>query len=298
MPVGESAPVRLPQPVALTIAGSDSGGGAGIQADLATFAAFGCFGTSAITALTAQNTLGVHGVETVAPAFVQAQMRAVLVDMGAAVVKTGMLGSAEVVEAVAETLKEHMAQLAQSARPDRELPIVCDPVMVAKGGAKLLRPSAVRALVEKLFPLCWLVTPNGDEVEALIQMRPTTLAGLADAARRLAAFGPRGVLLKGGHLPIEEGVALDVLLWEGELFALRHPRLDAPPNHGGGCTLSSAIAAGIALGWAVPEACARARAYVQRGLEQGGVPGEGRGHGTLARQIPVPEMGPIEPLRI
>jgi hydroxymethylpyrimidine/phosphomethylpyrimidine kinase len=252
---------RIPR--ALTIAGSDSGGGAGIQADLKTFSAFRVFGMSAITAVTAQNSTGVQAVENLPPAFVAAQLRSVLKDFGADAAKCGMLSTAAIIEAVAGALREHPV-------PN----LVVDPVMVAKSGDPLLQPDARKALVERILPLALVVTPNLHEAEALAGQPVRDRAGMEAAARRIHAMGPRHVLVKGGHLP---GEAVD-LLWDGQgMTAFTAPRIESPNTHGTGCTLSAAIAAGLALGQPLGEAVGRAKAYVTRAIREGFQAGHGVG---------------------
>ena len=253
--------MRIPR--ALTIAGSDSGGGAGIQADLKTFSAFRVFGMSVITAVTAQNSVGVQGVENLPPAFVARQLRSVLEDFGADAAKCGMLSTAPIIEAIADVLRE---------RPIANL--VVDPVMVAKSGDPLLRPDARQALITRMLPLALVVTPNLPEAEALTGMPVTDRAGMEEAARRIGALGPRHVLVKGGHL---KGDAVD-LLWDGRGFQeFSVPRVDSSNTHGTGCTLSAAIAAGLALGHALPDAVARAKSYVTRAIREGFQAGRGVG---------------------
>ncbi len=252
----------------LIVAGSDSGGGAGIQADLKTVMALGGYGMTAITALTAQNTLGVHGVHPVPPAFVQQQMRVVLDDIGADAVKTGMLGDAALIEAVAEVLR------------GLTCPIVIDPVMVAKGGARLLDPAAIGAL-RTLLPLATVLTPNVPEAEALTGLTITDEASVSRAIAALLAMGPRAVLLKGGHLPGE--IVRDWLGTAGGVRRLDGPRIDTHHTHGTGCTTASAVAAGLAQGMALPDAVLRARAYVQAAILA--APGYGQGHGPLGHQV-------------
>ena len=250
-------------PTALTIAGSDSGGGAGIQADLKTFSAFRVFGTSVLTALTAQNSVGVHGVFDVPPPFVASQIDAVLSDMGADAVKVGMLSSAPIIHAVAERL---------SAHPRR--PLVLDPVMIAKSGDPLLKPEARTALIALMLPLAEVVTPNLHEAAALAEMPVSTEKDMEEAARRIAALGPRHVLVKGGHL---EGAATDIL-WDGRAFRrYTAPRLDSPHTHGTGCTLSAAIAAGLARGRALGDAVEEAKRYVSAAIAAGFQAGRGVG---------------------
>jgi hydroxymethylpyrimidine/phosphomethylpyrimidine kinase len=250
-------------PKALTIAGSDSGGGAGIQADLKTFSAFRVFGTSVVTALTAQNSVGVHGVHEVPPLFVRAQIDAVLADIGADAVKIGMLSSAPIIDAVAAGLGAH-----------RHGPVVLDPVMIAKGGDPLLRPEARQALAERLLSLATIVTPNLHEAGALAGMDVTTEKEMEEAARRILAFGPRTVLVKGGHL---KDSATDIL-WDGKAF-MRFPgeRVQSTSTHGTGCTLSSAIAAGLARGRELTDAIRDAKAYVTAAIREGFPTGRGVG---------------------
>ncbi len=257
--------------VALTIAGSDSGGGAGIQADLKTFAALGVFGASALTALTAQNTTGVTGVHAVPAAFVVAQVDAVLADLPVATVKTGMLATAEVVEAV--------AGLAAAGR----LPsLVVDPVMVASSGARLLEPAAEWAYAQLLLPYARVVTPNLYEAQVLLHREITTLAEQRDAAKALAQLGPAHVLVKGGHAVRDAGAEAVDVLWDGtDLVELRGPRVPGDNDHGTGCSLASAIAARLALGDDVPTAVSAAKAYVARALAGSAAWSLGAGHGPL-----------------
>ena len=250
-------------PKALTIAGSDSGGGAGIQADLKTFSAYRVFGMSVITAVTAQNSVGVQGVEDLPPAFVAEQLRSVLSDFGADAAKCGMLSTAPIIEAVAGMLREHPIEK-----------LVVDPVMVAKAGAALLRPDARRALVEAILPLALVVTPNLPEAGVLADMRVETRTDMEEAARRIRALGPRYVLVKGGHL---KGDALD-LLWDGSaLTPFTVPRVESSNTHGTGCTLSAAITAGLARGRAVVDAIRDAKAYVTKAIREGFALGRGVG---------------------
>ncbi|MEO8560909.1 MAG: bifunctional hydroxymethylpyrimidine kinase/phosphomethylpyrimidine kinase [bacterium] len=254
-------------PVALTIAGSDSGGGAGIQADLKTFARFGVFGTSAITAVTAQNTLGVRAWESVSPALVRAQIDAVAEDLRPAAIKSGMLGDTDVVLAVADGISAH-----------RLAPYVLDPVMVATSGDPLLAPDAVASIVERLFPLATLVTPNLDEAALLIGEQVTDMSGMERAARILVdRLGARAALVKGGHLA---GVEVVNVLFDGtRLQRFSHPRVATTSTHGTGCTLSAAIAAQLALGVGLERAVELSGAYVCRALAR--APGLGSGHGPL-----------------
>ena len=250
-------------PKALTIAGSDSGGGAGIQADLKTFSAFRVFGMSVITAVTAQNSLGVQGVENLPPAFVALQLRSVLSDFGAGAAKCGMLSTAPIIEAVAATLADDPVEK-----------LVVDPVMVSKSGDALLQPDARQALIERILPLALVVTPNLPEAESLAGIPVASRPDMEEAARRIHRLGPRYVLVKGGHL---KGDAID-LLWNGKAFtAFRAPRIDSGNTHGTGCTLSAAIAAGLARGQAIGDAIRDAKAYVTRAIREGFAAGRGVG---------------------
>ncbi|OGL15276.1 MAG: bifunctional hydroxymethylpyrimidine kinase/phosphomethylpyrimidine kinase [Candidatus Rokubacteria bacterium RIFCSPLOWO2_12_FULL_71_22] len=250
-------------PKALTIAGSDSGGGAGIQADLKTFSAFRVFGMSVLTAVTAQNSLGVQGVFDLPPEFVGRQMDSVLGDFGADAVKIGMLSTAPIVGVVAERL-----------RARREGRIVLDPVMIAKSGAALLQPDARAALIREVLPLADVVTPNLHEAGALADMPVATETDMEEAARRILALGPKNVLVKGGHLA---GAATDIL-WNGrELTRFTTPRIDSTSTHGTGCTFSSAIAAGLARRGALGDAVREAKAYVTAAIREGFRPGHGVG---------------------
>jgi hydroxymethylpyrimidine/phosphomethylpyrimidine kinase len=251
----------------LICAGSDSGGGAGIQADIKTVTALGGYAMTAVTALTAQDTTGVHGVVPVEPGFIRLQMRAVLGDLGADVVKTGMLGDAAAVAAVAETL----SALAPG------IPLVVDPVMVAKGGATLLSIDAVAALKALLLPQATLLTPNLPEAEALLGYPIADVDEMQAAGRELRAQGAAAVLVKGGHLAGDR--LFDVLvgpdgveIFEGARIATRH-------THGTGCTLASAIATGLGQGLRLSMAVTRARAYLIEAIRT--APGFGRGHGPL-----------------
>lgn len=255
---------------ALTIAGSDSGGGAGIQADLKTFAAFGVFGTSAITALTAQNTVAVTGVHVVPAAFVVAQIDAVVGDLGCDAVKTGMLATAEIVEAVAAAVARH-------GLPN----VVVDPVMVAKSGDHLLAREAVDAVRRVLVPLATVVTPNVPEAEVLTGTPIRTLAEAVDAGRALVAAGARAVVVKGGHLDRDDIV--DVLVdAAGAVTRIEGPRVPGVHTHGTGCTFASAIAARLALGDGLDAAVRAAQAYVREAM-RAGVP-LGAGHRPLDHQ--------------
>jgi hydroxymethylpyrimidine/phosphomethylpyrimidine kinase len=250
-------------PKALTIAGSDSGGGAGIQADLKTFSAFRVFGMSVITAVTAQNSFGVQGVEDLPPAFVALQLRSVLEDFGADAAKCGMLSTAPIIDAVAATLAELPVEK-----------LVVDPVMVAKSGDPLLQPDARKALADRILPLALVVTPNLPEAEVLAGIPVAERSDMEEAARRIHALGPRYVLVKGGHL---KGDAVD-LLWNGRAFTeFSAPRVDSPNTHGTGCTFSAAIAAGLARGQALGDSIRSAKAYVTRAIREGFKAGHGVG---------------------
>jgi len=250
-------------PRALTVAGSDSGGGAGIQADLKTFSAYRVFGMSVLTAITAQNSVGVQGVVTLPPAFVAVQLESVLSDFGADAAKCGMLATAGIVRAVAAKLKEHRVEK-----------LVVDPLMIATSGDPLLEPDAREALIGEILPLALVVTPNLHEAGALAEMAVTTRDDMEEAARRIAKLGPRHVLVKGGHLT---GEALDLLFNGREFTAFSAPRIDSANTHGTGCTFSAAIAAGLARGRPLPEAVRDAKAYVTRAIREGFAPGKGAG---------------------
>ena len=251
---------------ALTIAGSDSGGGAGIQADLKTFAAHGVYGTSAITAITAQNTRGVAAWEPVSLALVIKQIEAVATDLGVDAVKTGMLANASIVRAVAETIVRLGLRN-----------LVVDPVMIAKGGDRLLEEAAIDALRRDLIPLAYVVTPNIPEAEVLAEMSISSLDDMREAGRRILASGPRVVLVKGGHLEGPESV--DVACTESWCVELKAARIETAHTHGTGCTLASAIAANLALDKHVEEAIREAKTYVAGAIRH--APGLGSGHGPL-----------------
>lgn len=251
---------------ALTIAGSDSGGGAGIQADLKTFAAHGVYGTSAITAITAQNTLGVTAWEPVSVDLVVKQIDAVATDLGMDAVKTGMLADASIVTAVAESIVRLGLRN-----------LVVDPVMIAKGGDRLLAERAIDALRDALIPLAYVVTPNIPEAEVLAGLSIASIDDMRDAGRRILALGPRVVLVKGGHLEGPESV--DVMCTEARIVEFRSPRHNTIHTHGTGCTLASAIAANLALDKHADEAIRDAKAYVEGAIRH--APGLGSGHGPL-----------------
>jgi len=259
-------------PRILTIAGSDSGGGAGIQADLKTITALGGFGMSAVTALTAQNTMGVRGIYPVSAEFVAAQIDAVAEDIGVDAGKTGMLAGRAVVEVVAERVKRHGIR-----------PLVVDPVMAAKSGDALLEKGARAALRDMLLPLATVVTPNLAEAEAFSGVEVRDRDAMSEAARRVRELGPEWVLVKGGHL---EGDPVDVLFNGQDFHEVRRPRVRTTSTHGTGCTYASAIATGLAYGLGVLEAVEWARDAVQAGLEGGLQIGHGAGpldHGALFR---------------
>jgi hydroxymethylpyrimidine/phosphomethylpyrimidine kinase len=250
-------------PVALTIAGSDSGGGAGIQADLKTFAALGVHGTSAITAITAQNTVTVDAIFELPIAIIVAQIDAVVGDLGVASAKTGMLASSRIIEAVASSIEAHRIEK-----------LVVDPVMVAKGGAKLLRDDAIEALRTRLLPLAAIITPNIPEAEVMLGRRIRTIDDRREAARDLVALGPRAAVVKGGHA----GDDVTDVYWDGsamvELPGVRVPTLN---THGSGCVFSAAIAAGLAKGLEPLEAVQRAKEFISAAIEQSLEIGHGHG---------------------
>jgi hydroxymethylpyrimidine/phosphomethylpyrimidine kinase len=254
-------------PVALTIAGSDSGGGAGIQADLKTFAAFGVHGTSAITAITAQNTLAVTEIHEVPVRVIRAQIEAVVEDIGVEAAKTGMLASAEIIEAVSRAIREHGIDK-----------LVVDPVMVAKGGARLLQNDATASLYRYLLPLALVVTPNLPEAEVLLGRSLNTLDDRRQAARDLVALGPRVAVVKGGHAPTDDD-AIDIY-WDGtDLVEVKGRRIDTKNTHGSGCAFSAAIAAGLAKGQAPLEAVQAAKIFIGGAIEHS--LDIGRGHGPV-----------------
>ena len=263
-------------PVALTIAGSDSGGGAGIQADLKTFHAFGVFGTTAVTAITAQNTLGVTAIQRIDPDLVLKQIRAVMDDLAPAAVKSGMLADAATVEAVAGALERWGVGH-----------YVLDPVMVAKSGARLLEEDATRSLISALLPLAELVTPNLPEASILIDQPVERASDLRPAAERILKLGPRAVLLKGGHLAGD--VVTDVFYDGSEWREWSESRIATRHTHGTGCTLSAAICSGLALGWTLPVAVDTARRFTRRAIET--ALGLGHGHGPLNHWAETGEPG-------
>jgi hydroxymethylpyrimidine/phosphomethylpyrimidine kinase len=263
--------------ICLSIAGSDSGGGAGIQADLLTFAAHGVHGTTAITAITAQNTVTVTRWEALAPSLVRAQIEAVADDMKVASLKTGMLANRGIIEEVARVVAERSLQN-----------LVVDPVMVAKGGARLLDAAAEAAYIEHLFPLAALITPNLPEAAALLGRPVASVAEMKQAALDLRGRGARAVLVKGGHLP---GDPIDVL-WDGTtLHELPGERIDTRNTHGTGCTYSAAIAARLALGNDLEGAVRGAKAYLTAAIRESHSPGRGHGPVRHLNSVAVSELG-------
>ena len=266
-------PRHAPKGRVLVIAGSDSGGGAGIQADIKTITALGAFAATAITALTAQNTVGVHAIHPVPADFLRAQMECVLTDIGADIIKTGMLGNAATIDLVCDVLQQHAPQV----------PIVVDPVMVAKGGAKLLSDDALSTLKCRLLPRAAILTPNVPEAEALCGFPIHDLAAMRHAAEILLTLGVPAVLLKGGHLPGDQ--LTDLLATEAGVEEFASRRIHTRHTHGTGCTTASAIAAGLARGMSLRNAVIRARAYVHAAILA--APGFGAGHGPLDHGITV-----------
>ena len=253
----------------LSIAGSDSGGGAGIQADLKTFSALGCYGMTAITAITAQNTQGVRAIHGLPPDMLRAQIDAVAEDIGVDAVKIGMLHDPEVVRVVVKAIARHRLQQ-----------VVLDPVMVATSGDRLMAAETIDVLVHELFPLATVITPNLDEAALLLGYAIDGADALDDAASALLALGAPAVLLKGGHLPGD--TVVDVLaLANGGRLRLQSPRIATHNAHGTGCTLSSAIAAHLALGLPLPQAVEQARAYILGAIAAGANVHTGHGHGPL-----------------
>lgn len=254
----------------LTIAGSDSGGGAGIQADLKTYSALGCFGTSAITAITAQNTVGVTAIHPVPPDVIVAQIKAVVEDIGTDAVKIGMLHDSDVIRAVARTLAEHDLKN-----------IVLDPVMVATSGDRLLQDSAITSLIQELIPLADVITPNIPEAEILLGRKLEHQADLPEAARELARLGCRSVLLKAGHLSEKRLVDIFHFAEDDQIVELVSQRLETPNTHGTGCTLSSAMAAYLARGESLTEAARLAKDYITQAIVAGSEYRIGQGHGPV-----------------
>jgi hydroxymethylpyrimidine/phosphomethylpyrimidine kinase len=260
---------RYHYPGVLTIAGSDSGGGAGIQADLKTFSALGCFGTSAITAITVQNTMGVTAIHSVPAPIVAGQIKAVMDDIAPAAVKIGMIHTAELAHIIADTLSHYPG-----------LPVILDPVMVASSGDKLIKDETIETLKHRLYPLAAVITPNLDEAAILSGMKISNLDEMKLAAQKIIEAGPHSVLLKGGHLKSKE--LYDVYLDEaGKEVVFRSEWIDSNNVHGTGCTLSSAIAAYMALGNNLVNAISRARAYTRSAIAEGRDVQTGKGHGPL-----------------
>ncbi len=259
----------------LTIAGSDSGGGAGIQADLKTITALGGFGMSVITALTAQNTLGVHGIHDVPPAFVAAQFDAVATDIGIDAAKTGMLPTPEIIRVVAGKIRRYGIGK-----------LVVDPVMVAKGGMSLIREEAIKTLIAELIPLAFVLTPNIPEAEILSGIRIATLDDMRKAVKIIREMGARHVIVKGGHLP---GDAVDLLYDGGDFQEFHSLRITTEDTHGTGCTYSAAIAAGLAFGKDVAEAVTEAKRYITAAIQHAWR--LGGGHGPTNHLAPLFESG-------
>lgn len=259
-------PSSVPPPTAMSIAGSDSSGGAGIQADLKTFAAFGVYGTSVVTAITAQNTQGVTGMLEIPKDLVQAQIDAVISDIGADAVKTGMLSSVELITLVADTIKSLNLKN-----------VVVDPVMIAKGGDRLLREDAIETLRTKLLPIATIITPNIPEAETLTGITISNLEDSSSAAKMIVDMGVTSVIVKGGHLIDNE--AIDIF-YDGKNFReFRSPRIETKNTHGTGCTFSSAIAAGLARGIELTDAIGKAKEYVTEAIRTN--LNIGHGHGPL-----------------
>lgn len=265
--------------IALIIAGSDSGGGAGIQADLKTFQELGVFGTTAITALTDQNTLGVHDIYEVPPHFVQQQIQTILDDFSVKAIKTGMLFSAEIIEAVAEVLKK------------QKIPLVVDPVMIAKGGASLLQEPATKAMIEKLFPYTTICTPNIPEAEILTGIRIKDLEDIEKAAQCMLQMGIECVVIKGGHL--EEAQAIDRVYTREQTFELVTERVKTKDTHGTGCTFSAALTANIAKGLMLKDAIIEAKKFIHLAISTPLYIGNGHGptnHFAYKRNLGVCEV--------
>ena len=254
----------------LTIAGSDSGGGAGIQADLKTISAMGCYGMSVITALTAQNTKGVTGIHAVPPDFAGKQMEAVLSDIGVDAVKIGMLYSAKLIETVAQVLKKY--------KTDK---IVLDPVMVAQSGDKLLEDNAIEAIKKHLMPLSSVVTPNLPEASVLLDCALYGFEDIKKGAKDLSEYGSRSVLIKGGHLKDNDSTDFLYLTKEDRFVIVKGKRIETKNNHGTGCTLSSAIASCMAKGCGIEEAVRKAKAYINEAIRAGSKYEIGHGHGPV-----------------
>ncbi|MBN1068937.1 bifunctional hydroxymethylpyrimidine kinase/phosphomethylpyrimidine kinase [Clostridium botulinum] len=249
---------------ALTIAGSDSCGGAGIQADLKSFSANGVYGMSVITAITAQNTMGVFGIQDINPEIIESQINVIFDDIIVDAVKIGMVSKIESIKAISEGLKKV-----------KNLPkVVLDPVMISKSGFNLLSPDAKETLIEELFPLATLITPNLPEAEEILGMKINNLDEMKEAAKKLQELGPKYVLVKGGHLKDD---ATDLLLYEDEFICLPQKRINTVHTHGTGCTLSSAIAANLAKGLDIKESVIKAKEYITGAIENGFSIGNGVG---------------------
>ena len=254
----------------LTIAGSDSSGGAGIQADLKTFSALGCYGMSVITALTAQNTVGVRGIYPIPPSFVEKQMEAVFTDIDVDAVKIGMLYSAELIESVASMLKKFKATK-----------IVLDPVMAAQSGDSLMKSKAVDALKKHLMPLVDVVTPNIPETSALTGKKILCLDEMYKAARVLAQYGSKGIFIKGGHLENKESIDVLYIDDQDKFVTFKEKRIKTRNNHGTGCTLSSALASFLAKGNSIEAAAEKAKIYISKAIRKGSAYLIGKGSGPV-----------------
>ncbi|RKD24326.1 bifunctional hydroxymethylpyrimidine kinase/phosphomethylpyrimidine kinase [Ammoniphilus oxalaticus] len=248
---------------ALTIAGSDSGGGAGIQADLKTFTVRNVFGMSALTAITAQNTLGVEDIHPIPLEMIEKQIEMVITDLGVDAVKTGMMGTAPVIELVARKLKEHSVKQ-----------LVVDPVMIAKGGAKLLENDAAHALVTELIPLATIITPNIPEAEVILERKIQTVADMTEAAKALVELGAKAAIVKGGHF---EGDPTDILYDGTEIYTFPGKRIETRHTHGTGCTFAACITAELAKGNSLVESVETAKAYITAAIKE--ELGLGQGHG-------------------
>ena len=251
----------------LTIAGSDSGGGAGIQADLKTFSALGVFGMSAVTALTAQNTVGVQGIYEIDPAFIGKQIDSVMIDIGADAWKTGMLSNAEIIKIVANRARKYNVEF-----------LVIDPVMIAKGGDYLLKPEAKNALISELIPLGYVITPNHHEAQAITNITINNLIDARTAAKKIHDLGARNVVIKGGHLPDKE-YAIDLLFNGKKFIEFYTPRIETKNLHGTGCTFASAIAAELAKGNKIKNAVHIAKAYLTTAILKAAKMSIGKGYG-------------------
>lgn len=257
----------------LTIAGSDSGGGAGIQADLKTVTALGVFGTSVITALTAQNTVGVQGIQEIPAEFVGQQIDSVMQDIGADAIKIGMLANAGIIEVITDKIKKYKMES-----------VVLDPVMVAKGGDRLLQKNAQKTLIEKLFPLAYVITPNLFEAEIITGLKIKNIKQMKEAAKKIQQTGPKNILIKGGHLSDKKD-AIDILLCGKNIYEFTSPRIETANTHGTGCTYSSAIAAFLAKGYNLEKSVKRAKKYIDLAIKGGASLQIGHGHGPLNHMI-------------